>query len=399
MASNPSTKILLKSEYSRRFPDPLNKDDEGPLSIEHHVMLCRASYIPEGLPKKPNPREQRIDIGIYKEVASSLRNEAEPSFHLKNKGITILARRIEETDEKGSVHITFGEGDGIVDGAHTYEIILDSIRKRLCPPEQFVRVEVVTGVPPSLATDIAGGLNTAVQVDDASLAYARGDLKWLEEALKGTPYANKVAYKQNQSDKEVTSRDVISLMTLFNVDRFSDGRKHPVEAYSSKSKCLDWCLEDPQSYERLRLILPDILALHDHVHIAAREKYNQELRGHAAAMKGVFNTRKRGEHVLPFTGVRAESILHEGPLYAMLGSLRFLVESGRNGKPHTWKPGSLAGVKRIFDRVAHEMVKAAYSTSLTFGRKPNAVGKDINLWTTLYKTVGMEYLSQEGREG
>ncbi len=79
-------KAIVKSEYSRRFPDPMNENINGDsLNIEHHILLSRAIDIPSGIPPTPNPREPRIDKGIYKKVRESLENTADLSFHLKKQ--------------------------------------------------------------------------------------------------------------------------------------------------------------------------------------------------------------------------------------------------------------------------------------------------------------------------
>ena len=388
--------IALQSDFSRRFPDPLNQTEDQDFAIlEHYVLLCKAIHVPKDIPTDPNPRDQKIDTGIYKIVTKSLEDGDDPTFHLKNKGITLLARRVEQSNDKKTANVILGERDGIVDGAHTYKIILDCITRGVCPENQYVKIEIITGVPASLVTDLAGGLNTAVQVQPASLMNLDHDFDWLKAILKGEPYADKIAYKENEDEKEYDVREIVGFLTLFNVGLFDD-KSHPKEAYTSKAKCLERYLRDyknGKTYEKLAPIVKDILQLHDHVHLQAREQYNRQLKGHAAALKGVFNTRKRGKHSLVFSGQESESILHDGALYPILGALRFLVVEGPEGK-YAWRVGSFKEVKRLFDRVAHELVQAAYRTSLVYGRKSNPVGKDDNLWTTLYKTVALEYFSK-----
>ena len=39
-------KVILKSDFSRRFPDPLNNDiSDNAFNIEHHILLVKASDI------------------------------------------------------------------------------------------------------------------------------------------------------------------------------------------------------------------------------------------------------------------------------------------------------------------------------------------------------------------
>ena len=393
-------RVILKAEYSRKYPDPLNKSTEGdPYSIEHHILLTRAIDVPSGISKAPNPREQDIDRGIYKDIQDSLRDEDDPTFHLKNKGITMLAHRVEyDNDENSRIATAYlSEKDGIADGGHTYEIVLDAISKNECPENQYVRFEVITGIPEGLGVEITGGLNTAVQVQEASLENLQGKFEWIKDELRDSPYSDCIAYKQNE-DKPYDIRDVISWLTLFNVNKFPKNR-HPKEAYTSKAACLTFYKEDQASYEMLRPILKDILYLHDYVHLQSRLRYNEERRqggskGQAAKMKGVFETRKRGKYHFYFTNEDSDVRLYTATLYPMLGALRFLVEQKSGESNYSWRLGSFEEVKQFFNQVAPDLVLTTYNTSLDFNYKPNAVGKSDNHWQSLFQLVALHYYSR-----
>ncbi len=395
MKNNNLDKVTIKAEYSRRYPDPLNKSSDGnTLNIEHHVLLSRAIDIPENISKAPNPREQRIDKGIYKKVRESLDNTDDLSFHLKNKGITILAHHVEYNDtDKKIVDLYLGEDDGIADGAHTYEIILKAKAEETCPEGQYIKFEVLTGVPQDMGPEITGGLNTAVQVDDTSLMNLEHEFDWIKETLKKTEFGDHISYKQNE-DKEYDIREILGLLTLFNVNKFpyTDG-KHPREAYFSKARCLELYKEDPASFKMLKPILIDILRLYDYVNIRSRERYNEEMKGRAAAMKGVYATKKRGTYPYIFTGEVRNYKLYDGALYPMLGALRFLVEQKPGENVYSWKLKSLDKVKAFFDEVAPDLVTTTYKTSVIYGRKPNPIGKDENHWDNMYKTVALHFYS------
>jgi hypothetical protein len=399
------SKAIIKSDYTRRFPDPLNGNINGnPLNIEHHILLSRAIDVPSGIPKTPNPREQRIDKGIYKEVTESLKNTDDLSFHLKNKGITILAHQVEYSTDKKIATILFGEKDGIADGGHTYEILLAAQGEGTCPEGQYAKFEVITGVPQEMAVDITGGLNTAVQVDDASLMNLEGKFDWVKEALKREPYADQISYKQNEEGK-FDIREILGLMTLFNVKKFPYPQ-HPKEAYVSKAKCLDLYEADPDSFKMLMPILKDILYLHDYVHIMSRRRRNEVEGGRTAGMTGVYATKKRGDYEFIFmgnkeadrlSGGKLDAKLYDGALYPMLGAMRFLVEQKPGEKVYSWKFRSFNEVKSFFDDVAPELVNTTYNTSLIYGRKPNPIGKDENHWDNTYKTVALMYLQRNNK--
>lgn len=382
-------------EYSRRFPDPLNKSTNGDvLNIEHHILLSSAIDVPPGISKAPNPRVQRTDKGIYKKVRESLDNYDDLSFHLKNKGITILAHHVEYSEDKKLVDIFIGDGDGIVDGAHTYQIILEAQDEGTCPEGQYIKFEVLTGIPQNMASEITGGLNTAVQVDDASLMNLEGKFDWVKEILKDTEYGDQISYKQNEQ-REYDIREILGLMTLFNVNKFpyTDG-KQPKDAYVSKAKCLEFYQDDTDSFVMLKPILKEILYLHDYVHIQSRERYNEKMGGRAAGMKGVYATKKRGTYKYIFMGEERNYRLYDGTLYPMLGAMRFLVEQKPGEKFYSWKLKSFNKVLSFFDEVAPDLVTTTYNISLTYARKPNPVGKDDNHWDNMYKTVALHFYSK-----
>lgn len=391
-------KSIFKSDFSRRFPDPLNQSTE--LKIEHHILLIRAVYIPSGIPKKINPREQKIDYGIYKKVQESLQDDADLTFHLKNKGLTILAHDVEYSDDRRVATVYFADEDrhGLADGGHTYEIILRAQSEGVCPDEQYIKVEIITGIPRDFTVDIIGGLNTAVQVQEASLANLEGKFNWLQALLNDMPYASQIAYRQNDK-KPYDIRDIISFLTLFNVEHKELKHRHPKEAYTSKAACLKMYLDDQESFEKLAPLVKDILLLHDYIHIKSRHIYNANKKGRAGGMKGVYEQRKRGKYDFLFMGTSDEYRLYAGTLFPMYGAMRFLVEQKPGEKYYSWKLDSFEQVKEFFDSVAAELVETTYNTSLNFGRKPNTTGKDDNLWDNLYKTVALRFLTRNPGKG
>jgi len=388
-------KVTIKAEYSRRYPDPLNRSLDGdPLNIEHHILVSRAMDIPLNISKAPNPRAQRTDRGIYKEVRESLDNTADLSFHLKNKGITVLAHHVEYSTDKKTADIYLGEGDGIVDGAHTHQIIVDALEAETCPEGQYVKLEVLTGIPSDMAPEITGGLNTAVQVDDASLMNLKGDFDWVKKVLKKTDFGDSIAYKMNE-DKPYDIRGILALMTIFNINKFPYPGSHPKDAYVSKARCLELYNDDPDSFEMLKPILVDILLLHDYVHIQSRELWNRKVGGRAGGMIGLFTPRKkRSNYPLVFIGVDTQQKLYDGALYPMLGAMRFLVEQKLGQSVYSWRLKSFDKVKSFFDEVAPDLVATTYKTSLIYGRKPNPIGKDENHWDNMYKTVALHFYSK-----
>ena len=382
-------RFVIKAKFTRRFPDPLNKEgQEGLENIHHHILLCKAVNVPAGIPTDPNPRAQRTDKTLYKRVKESLLQGQDPTFHLKNKGITLIAHSVTPLESPDEMEILVADGDGIIDGGHTYKIILENMDE--CPDDQYVRIEVLVGIPRYMIEPIAEGLNTAVQVQEMSLANLSGKFKWIEETLADEPYAEKIAYKENE-DGDFNIREIIGLMTLFNISAYPNQSSHPKIAYTSKAKCLEDYLNNIENYEKLKPLLKDILNFYDYVHLKSRKLYNDKYRGKAGAL-AFYQSRKRGKYKLTFTDSETQHKLFDGALYPILSAFRFLIEEDKKTNTYRWKLGSYAKVKEFFDEVGGDIINLTKNTSDSKGKNPNAIGKDDNHWDNLYKTVALAYL-------
>jgi len=383
--------IELKCEYSRRFPDPLNQIvEQGPFNIEHHILLAKAIDIPQEIPLEPNPRAEsdRINYSIYKDVRKSLENGDDPTFHLKNKGITILAHKVEISEDKKIATLYLADGDGIADGGHTYRIILAAQNDKTCPESQYVKFEVITGAV-DMGVDITEGLNTTVQVQPSSLDNLRGRFDWIKKLVKDMPYAESIGYEENEN-KEYDIREIVSVMTLFNIKHFPSG-KHPKIAYVSKAKCLELYEQDQDSFEMLKPILLDILYLTDYVGLRGYERCVEE-NLHPGGWTGVYNGKKKGTHKFLFMDTEHKYRMYDGALYPILGALRFLVEKKKGDTSYSWRLDSFDEVKKCFEEIAPKLLTTTYNLSLRYGRKPNPIGKDDNHWEQLSQAVELHYL-------
>ena len=377
--------VVFHTFAARRFPDPFNLENN--TKVEHHVLLCEAKRMPEDVPLDPNPRDQNTNKAIYKDVRESLLEGSDLTFHLKNKGITILANRVSFDESKSIAKVTFNEGEGIADGGHTYKIIKENLEE--IPDGQFVKVEVLTGLPKYLVEPIARGLNTAVQVSDMSLDNLNKKFDWIKEELSGTDYANEIAFRDNDA-KPFTARDIVALLTLFNIELFPEtSTAHPKIAYTSKAECLRRFGNSEDSYRKLRPLLLDILKLHDYVQLKTPDLYNEKYGGKGRRL-AFFQNRKRGMYNYIFIGRTGKTRMADGALYPILGAFRFLVED--KGTHFGWKLGSFDKVQDFVDKVGAELIMATKNTSDSRDKNPNAIGKDDTHWQNLYKTVALEYL-------
>jgi hypothetical protein len=285
---------------------------------------------------------------------------------------------------------------GIANGGHTREIIVTSRDDLLAsltnggPINQYVKIEVLTGIPDTIVSEIAGGLNTTIQVQKWSLAELERQFDWIKEALRGAPYEDLIAYRENQPGTEYDVRDILVILDLFNVTDFDNAsNEHPTRAYSSKASVLELYLAHPAKYEALSTILPDMLTLHDTISYEARELHNAA--GGRAARLAFVEQRRRGTFRFPFIDKEGSYRLMKGALFPMLGAFRWNVtEDPQTGKA-AWRSGFPA-VLDLWRSVGAELMAASQTASEELGRNPQAMGKSRNLWATLHKTVAMNDL-------
>lgn len=367
---------------ARRMPDPNFKTSHG---AERHLFMMRATDLPPKLPYDPNARRPNIRKRVYADVLKSLLNQEgdQPGmFHLKNKGITIIAESVKQDGKDEYVVKLQPKLHGIVDGGHTYDLIqknLDDV-----PEGQFVQVEVRVGIPAKWIPEIAGGLNTSVQVQDMSLDNLKGDFKWIKTVIRGQSYAKKIAWRENDPG-EFDARDIISMLMAFNIDLYpNNADEHPVASYEKKSQALKAFEENPESFKALKPIVKDILVLHDIIAEEARDIWNAETKGNAGSL-AFMEKKKNGRWQFIFTGKTSEYRLYDGALYPMLAAFRWFVERDRNGNI-VWR-GGFDAVVEAWRNVATELIRVTLNQSNELGRNPNAIGKSRNHWANLHARV------------
>lgn len=373
--------FAFKPVFARRIPDPVFHESHG---IERHVLMVPVRSVPTGLPYDPNARLPNTRRRVYQEVEQSLLNKGDNTpgtFHLKHKGITLIADDVKRRGENDYT-VTIKKGHGIVDGGHTYQLITNNLANPDLPEGQFVKFEIVTKVPDEWTMEIAGGLNTSVQVEDMSLDNLAKRFDWIKDEIGAEPYFEKLAWREGD-DGELDARDLVGLMTCFLIDEFPNDRsEHPVMAYEKKSKALELFEQKDIAFKKLRPILREILKLHDTISMTAREKYNKAYGGKAGSATFV-EKRRRGKFEFMFTGKEHEYRLTNAALYPMLAAFRWMVEEDPKTHVYRWKGGFSTVLKR-WDEAAPELMKLTFEANNEYGRTPNALGKSRSHWNNLH---------------
>lgn len=420
--------VELRCRDARRIEDPVTRGDR-------HFFVVNVLDVPKGIPTDPNPRHQDIDRAIYKRIGKSLVNDDDDggeknAFFVKNKGITILATSVRKVGPaEGHRYILEfeGEANGIVDGAHTYKLILENQEHIRAfnedangdEIEQYVEVRVLTGTRlPDLVSDIAGGLNTGIQVQAATLANLDRQFDWLKDTLKDAPYRDRIAFKQFE-DGDYSVTDILCILDLFNIDDFPvEGDKFPTRAYDSANRLLAAYIQaaearakapdgPPHQWEKTQPLVLEILELHDLVSSTGATLYNERAEKRGAKRGGaltwvrgkVQRKTKTGtktiepDYTFTFLGTKGKNALFRGALIPMVGAFRCAVEEDHNGY-YRWKI-PFANVKKMWNELGGVLMERTQASSEDLGRKPDAIGKSRNHWSVLYSTVTTHLLRNE----
>ena len=377
---------------------------------ETHYMLVPASHLPAGIPLDANPREPNVNRPVYRAVSKSLCQQddsVEGSFHLKHRGITIVAHSVTKSRESRDdgldvfeLYFPQDEAYGIVDGGHSYEIVRRAVASDTVPPNEFIRLEVMTGLPnEGLITEIAGGRNTSIQVHEKSLADLSNRFDFLKEALAADGWADRIAWHENQ-DAEVDVVDIIAIMSCFDIASYPNRSSHPVDAYRRKRSMLEKFLADSDRYRRLTPVLRDILKLHDAISYDSENRWRTV--GGVSGTGGNYGGLKMVETVeagkpkisFPFLGVKGSKRLRRPAVYPILASFRLMLVQGPDGEPYgsyrpvEWRNG-FDEVMELWEAAGGQLLRTFYEHWDSTGRDLHAAGRSPALWGSIYKELAV----------
>ncbi|WP_028794507.1 AIPR family protein [Thalassobaculum salexigens] len=369
-------------------------------TIQKHVLLVRADQLPSGISWKANAREPvGLNRKVYKEVRSSLQGEefTPGAFDLLNKGITILAEDVRLIDKaKGVYEVDIDNDRGIVDGAHTYQLILQEQDEGSIPPEQHVEVYIRTGIEPFMVSEIAQGLNTGMQVKPKSIYDISGVFDWIKSEIERSPYADIIGFKESDN-KEFGVEDIIAVLEALNVLDFpNDQPIHPTSSYEKVSAPLQKFGNDYQEhqpnwhkskYYKLRPILRDALVLFDKIRRDFPDEWNRQ-GGSAGKLKIVERAKNRKSWFkYPFSGDSpTEQRLSRPALMPILAAFRACVDIDPSTGQARWA-GGFPSVLQLWEDAKAELVAETRATIKEHGNAPNIVGKTRSHWAGLHKTL------------
>ncbi len=395
-----SLTISLPVVGPHTFSDPVTTGAQ-----RRYIFYTPVLGLPTGIPLDPNPRAQDLNKLVWREIRKHLLNEegvgTPNTFHLKNKGITIVASEVRISD--GKADIVFEPGEGIVDGGHTYQLLLQAQQELLDlvdgksnkrRPKQYVKFDVLTGLRPSLWPEVSKGLNTSIQVQDYSLKNMEGKFDWLKELLATQTYRDDIAYRENEK-KAYTVVDILAILDLFNARAFpNEGFDHPKRAYSGKKKVLKSYTLKPQQWESMRQLIPQILWFHDHVSMTAREIYNANNRGARGGKLVFIEQAKAGNQRFYFAGAEGENSIMRSALFPILAAFRTQVEYNTRTDEYYWVDG-FDSVKSLWSSTCSDLIKLTRKLSEELGRDVSYIGRSTSHWSNLHSLVAKKSVSHK----
>ena len=374
--------------------------------LRKHWLTVRAVDFPSNISTAANARDPiGLNRRVYRDVRESLEGKTSQlgTFDLMNNGVTILAVDVKLVDKEKRLFdvIVDDQSGGIVDGAHTAKIIEQSNEEGTTPEEQHVEVYIRTGIDDDVTTDIARGLNTAIQVAPKSIYNIDGVFDWLKDEVSTPRFHGLFAWKESDAS-EYDVRDLIGILELLNIFDFPNGSgKHPIAAYEKWSTPLEKFAYDfeqnrkslkSSKYHRLRKLLVDGLTLYDYIRRQFRDIHN-ESGGRAGKMNIVEEAGpRRGNFNFPFAGLDPNPYrLTKGATYPILGAFRNYVEEDPKTGDAIWR-GGFSSVLRVWEEAAPELVAETYNATNEIGRMPDQLGKNRKHWDNLHMKLQLRFL-------
>jgi hypothetical protein len=368
----------------RRIESPYDK--EGKHSC---VMVVEAGNLPKILNewKGVNPRGVDLNSSVAREIRRTI-DEEPKAFLYRNRGLVILAKSCSLNTKSKMVTIALDDKElhGLLDGGHTYAVI----QQALCDVKEgwedvYVNVQVLTGFNElEEVVDLAAARNTSQQVKDYSLDNMQGHFDMIKEVLSGQPYADKIAYMENDKgvdgeDKPVDIvRDILSCLVCFDIVHFTEDN-HPLKVYNSKFQVLRHFEKSADRLKGLVRLLPGMLNLVDTINYHIPIAYTGD-GGKWALLKGV--QQEKNATPLYFTGGKCRFKNPKGSIYPVLAAFRQLVE--RRGEEFVWS-GDRDPIETFH---AHKLVLARkIGEKMRENPDSNSLGKDKSAWEVCYSAL------------
>lgn len=380
------------------------KDPELPRKWRFFVHV---KDIPAGLLEwmQTNPREQNLNSDVAKAIAASVRENSH-EFFLRNRGILLSADAIYFSpspldSRRGEVALELTDPSihGNIDGGHTLRVILaaqQELGDKL--PEEYIEVEVITGL--KSAVTVAEARNASVALDVKSLEEMKGSYAVLKDVfldwvLDGDRWFDRVEVKMNQqkdTDNSIDIRSLISMLLMFNQDLypvssesdFNDG--FPIQMYGGKEAALKKYLVlgggtsegRDAALRKMAPIMRDIVALWDKI------ERDMATDNKKTFSRYPFATRRKAQKAL-FSQADLDCTLPQALVYPVLSAFRVLVTMDDQGN-YEWRNDPFA----IWENAKVSIYTYIVNDLKSFKGNVNSIVKNVSTWRGIQLVTTME---------
>lgn len=385
---DPKNSVLLHAQFARRIPAP--PDAPADLaSVETHIFRVKAAEVPPGIPDDANPREPNLNRQVYRSVRASLAgDQGVGAFHLKHGGIVLVAEKVERIGRTDRYRLWFNPAvkQGIANGNHSYQLLLDAQATNGIPDNQYVEIKVHTGVPPEVVPDLAEGLNTSMQVREESLADLRNQFEWLKRSL--APLGDKAVSWHEGDEGEYDVREVIALLTALDPTRYILEDPVGIEnTYARLSSVFRSYLADPARVERFGPIALEAMELYEYIRYSAIRLWQGRFRSTLIA-----DRKKNSVFTFPFlldskgNPRTSDARLTKAAAIPCFAAFRTLIEVPE-GATATWRY-DFQDIKSMWDEFGAEVMREVHdAVTKQYGGNTHYAGRSVMLYRATTKTL------------
>lgn len=388
--------IKFKVEALRTLTSPYKRGKEDESSSETiYYLLVDMKELPAGISLDVNPRKPKMTTNVAKSLLNAV-VEPTTDFYINNRGIVISAKSLSFNSNNSEVTIDIGDQEdetdrhlyGILDGGHTYTAIM--MKRDAIPADahKFVRVEVITNV--QTVTRLSDARNTSLQVSDMALFNLDDKFENVKEAILGQPYADQIAYKDNE-DKPIHISELLRLVYAFDIEKYPDDNAAPVQSYSGKTQVFKRyrdAFETPL-YQALVKQLPLLVELYDTIERELPEKYKDYKKGMGVSTPRFGSVRGvetlESETTTEFLSTPTKYSVSSGYIYPIFGAFRSLLRFEQDTLSWIFEP------LELWNEVGVSIVQNTFETSTN----PQLAGKDKQLWLANYRIVETQSLRKQ----
>lgn len=348
--------------------------------------------------RKINVRDSKLTGSVPDRIREGLRDPE--LFLFMNRGITLSAESVSFDNKTGNLTLTMSDKNlhGLLDGGHTYMILLEE--RESYQGSQYVKLEILQGFDSVEAIEkLVDARNTSNQVRDESLMNLVGRFDPLKKAIKGSRYADLIAFSEYElqedgTPKPIDIREVIAILTTLDKDHYGD-QVHPINAYRSKAACLEHFKSHESSYKKIYPIAKTVLELYDHIQQELPDLYNKArgMRGEVSGGKfghltGVTTYRGSRKAQLLFIGQESNYGVPAGFVYPILGAFRALLRE-KNGE-YSWAK-KLDPLELLRGELGRTLADTIGNFALD-AKNPSKTGKSLLVWQACYQSAQVVFL-------